>query len=122
MTAGHQPVPGPDRRSWDVADAEAFLPALDRLLDSVDEAVGRAPDRVDGADPRLVLHGLIAVLNEEGVLVRDLERRLVDFPAFGPDGERVLLCRIGAEPRIEWWHDPESGFAGRRRLDDDPPW
>lgn len=122
MTGPVPPVVGPDRRSWQVVDADAFLPSLDRLFDSVDEAVRRRRGSAEGADPRLVLLGLLTVLNEEGVMVRDLDRRLVDFTAAGPDGELVLLCRIGAEPRVEWWHDLETGFAGRRRLADDPPW
>ena len=122
MIAGPDPAAGPDRRSWDVAAADAFLPALDRLLDSVAAGVRRGRAGPDGADPRLLVHGLMAVLNEEGVVVRDLNRRLVDFPSVGPEGETVLLCRIGAEPRVEWWHHPETGFAGRRHLNDDPPW
>lgn len=122
MNTSAEPVGGPDRRSWRVADADAFLPSLDRLFDSIDEALERRRDGAAGTDPRLVLLGLVSVLDEHGVVVRDLDRRLVDFPATGPGGESVLLCRIGAEPNIEWWHDPDAGFAGRRRLDDDPPW
>jgi hypothetical protein len=113
----------PPRRSWRPADADAALPALDRLFDSVMAAVDRGR-RTDGtgADPRVLLHGLVAVLDEDCVLVRDVERRLIDFPALAADGHEILLCRIGTEPSIAWWHDPESGFAGRRSLADDPPW
>lgn len=106
-----------------MSDAESFLPALDRLLDSVDAATSRRARRPGhGADPRVLAHGVVLVLAEHGVVVRDLSRRLVDFPARAGDGREVLLCRIGSEPRIGWWHEPSDGFAGRRSLDDDPPW
>ncbi len=116
------PSRGPAKRWWRVAEADAFLPALDRLFDSFEAAVaghGRHPGR--GGDPRILAHGVVGVLVEHGVVVRDLGQRLVDFPARAADGREVLLCRIGTEPRIGWWHEPSSGFAGRRSLDD-PPW
>jgi len=51
-----------------------------------------------------------------GVQLKDYERGLVDFPAMR-DGSVVLLCWHPDEgDRIEWWHDPEAGFAGRRPL------
>ena len=123
MTGPAETPAGPDRRSWRVEDAEAYLPALDRLFDSVLAGVERlrvAPG--DGTDPRLLVHGLVAVLAEDCVVVRDVERRLIDFPTRGPDGTEVLLCRIADEDSIDWWHDHESGFGGRRSIEDDPPW
>ncbi|CAN5281928.1 hypothetical protein BH20ACT3_BH20ACT3_15920 [soil metagenome] len=115
-----RPPRGPDRRYWAVADADAFLPALDRLFDSVEAGIERHGGLVVGADPRLLLHGLVTVLGEQGVMVRDLQRRLVDFPGRGPDGDVVLGCRVGDEPRSEWGHEHEAGVAGRRRRADEP--
>jgi hypothetical protein len=51
------------------------------------------------------------------IVVRDLERGLVDFPAL-IDGREVYLCWLLDEPQVTHWHGIESGFAGRRRLDD----
>jgi hypothetical protein len=51
------------------------------------------------------------------VVVRDLERGLVDFPAL-IDGREVYLCWLLDEPQVTHWHGIESGFAGRRRLPD----
>jgi hypothetical protein len=116
------PASAPARRCWRPSDADAALPALDRLFDSVTAAVDRARGGGSGVDSRVLLHGMVAVLEEDGVLVRDFERRLIDFPARHRDGREILLCRIGSEASIEWWHDPEAGFAGRRSLADDPPW
>jgi hypothetical protein len=50
------------------------------------------------------------------IVVRDLERGLVDFPAF-IDGREVYLCWLLDEPAVGHWHGVESGFAGRRPLE-----
>ena len=49
------------------------------------------------------------------VVVRDLERGLVDFPAV-MGGREVYLCWLIDEPSVTHWHAIESGFAGRRPL------
>ena len=54
-------------------------------------------------------------LEELDVVVRDLERGLIDFPSM-IDGEEVYLCWLLDEPEVVYWHAPESGFGGRRRL------
>jgi hypothetical protein len=51
------------------------------------------------------------------IVVRDLERGLVDFPAM-IDGREVYLCWLLDEPQVTHWHGIESGFAGRRPLAD----
>ena len=52
-----------------------------------------------------------------GVQVKDLDVGLVDFPAWRA-GRVVLLCWKLDEPGIGWWHDIETGFAGREPLTD----
>lgn len=54
-------------------------------------------------------------LHEQGILLKDLERGLVDFPHMR-DGNEVLLCYEMSENEVEYWHDLESGFTGRQRL------
>jgi len=49
------------------------------------------------------------------VVVRDLERGLIDFPAV-MGGREVYLCWLIDEPSVTHWHAIEAGFAGRRRL------
>jgi hypothetical protein len=51
------------------------------------------------------------------IVVRDLERGLIDFPAL-LDGREVYLCWLLDEPSVTHWHAIEAGFAGRRRLVD----
>jgi hypothetical protein len=52
-----------------------------------------------------------------GVLVKDLDQGLLDFPALR-SGEEILLCWRVGEGQIEFWHGLEEGFAGRKPVDD----
>ena len=54
-------------------------------------------------------------LQQLGVLVKDLDRGLVDFPALR-DGVEVLLCWQVGEDEVAYWHGLEEGFAGRKPL------
>lgn len=52
-----------------------------------------------------------------GAQLKDLDDGLVDF--FTPRGEDlVYLCWKEGEERIHYWHDMQSGFAGRRPLEE----
>ena len=57
----------------------------------------------------------LAELEEEGIVLRDPERGLIDFTALH-NGREVLLCWQLGEDDLAWWHLPEDGFAGRRPL------
>jgi hypothetical protein len=50
-----------------------------------------------------------------GVLIKDLDRGLLDFPALR-EGEEILLCWHVGEQDIAYWHGTEEGFAGRKPL------
>lgn len=54
-------------------------------------------------------------LSTEGIVLRDAEAGLIDFPA-ERDGRPVLLCWRLGEDRVGWWHPPDTGFTGRRPL------
>ena len=73
---------------------------LDEQLEREAEAVARAVDELQAL----------------GVLVKDLDRGLVDFPALR-GGEEVLLCWQVGEDAVAHWHGVDEGFAGRKPLD-----
>jgi len=50
-----------------------------------------------------------------GVLVKDLDVGLCDFP-HKRDGRVVYLCWKLDENEVSWWHDVDAGFAGRQPL------
>jgi hypothetical protein len=125
--------PGEPRRVWTVEEANA---ALGWVSDMVARAQGLWDDyrRNTGRQARLARrngHGLVPAdpspiqscideLATAGIVLRDIERGLIDFPARAPSGRWYWLCWLAGEDAVEWWHWPEDGFAGRTRLGEPP--
>jgi hypothetical protein len=61
------------------------------------------------------VHELLQEFNRREIFIKDLDRGLIDFPAI-IGGREVFLCWELDEDDIEFWHDIDSGFAGRERL------
>lgn len=55
-------------------------------------------------------------LQETGVLIKDLDSGLCDFP-HRSEGRIVYLCWQLGEEEIRWWHEVTSGFQGRQPLE-----
>jgi hypothetical protein len=121
-------------RHYSVEQASAALPfvseRLDRLRNARDQlgdeearaALGEAaPSNGGGAPGRVVSEGFVEMqrsigeLQELEIVLRDLERGLVDFPALR-DGREVYLCWEEGEPEIAFWHEEDAGHAGRQPL------
>jgi hypothetical protein len=49
------------------------------------------------------------------IQIKDLDRGLIDFPAILFDKE-VFLCWEQSEDDIRFWHNLDTGYAGRERL------
>lgn len=49
------------------------------------------------------------------IQLKDLDRGLVDFPHL-KSGEEVFLCWEVGEDDIDYWHELDTGFAGRELL------
>ncbi len=126
-------------RHFTVAEANALLPrvepmirslraARDPLTDSeLHEVLSDAAPGNGGGDPGrrvgeafLAVRSLLAELQELGLVIRDLDRGLVDFPAIIDQREAYLCWELG-EDAIEFWHDLEAGYGGRRPLEGDTP-
>jgi hypothetical protein len=75
-------------------------------LGALEAAVGEAAK---------ALAGTIGEIQALGVLVKDLDTGLVDFPA-RRGGEDVLLCWQLGEDEVAFWHGLDDGYAGRRPL------
>jgi hypothetical protein len=64
------------------------------------------------------LAGMQEILGEfqrRQIMIKDLERGLIDFPAI-IGGKEVFLCWEDGEEDIEFWHDLDAGYAGREHL------
>lgn len=59
----------------------------------------------------------ITTINALSIEVKDLDTGLIDFLARRGNRDVYLCWRLG-ESRIDWWHPLESGFAGRRSMDE----
>ncbi|RMF87241.1 MAG: DUF2203 family protein [Nitrospinota bacterium] len=54
-------------------------------------------------------------LQEMGVLLKDVEQGLIDFPHLR-EGREVYLCWQLGEKGITYWHEIHAGYAGRQPL------
>ena len=61
------------------------------------------------------MQALLLEFYRREIQVKDLDRGLIDFPAL-IGGKEVFLCWEQGEPHVEFWHDLDSGYAGRERI------
>jgi hypothetical protein len=99
------------------AEAEALLPKVRPLLEDLQRRI--AAYRRRPTDP--VAHEIEALMREIaelGVEVKDPDRGLVDFRTVRRGREVYLCWHLGDGDRISFWHDLETGFAGRKIIED----
>ena len=121
---------------YSLEEASALLPRVVELIEhmrSARDRLGDAQARAALADAggtngggqpgRTVSEGFLELreamleLRAREIVLRDLDRGLVDFPAVR-DGQEIYLCWEEGEEQIAFWHEPDAGFAGRRPLGD----
>lgn len=109
---------------WVEERITALREARDRLSErEAHEAMGEAaPTNGGGSHGRTIGEGFLAVrrllaeLAATGIVLRDLDRGLVDFPSIR-DGEEIYLCWELGEDAVEFWHELDSGFNDRHSID-----
>lgn len=121
-----------DERRFTVEEANDMLPVLRDRLAHVRaarqiivhgaERIRRSADLNGGGDvgseyldALSVLRRQVEAITADGIVLRDAESGLVDFPS-ERDGREVFLCWRLGEDRVAFWHPPESGFTGRRPI------
>jgi hypothetical protein len=114
-----------DEANAELEELRARLPRLrearQRLIDTserITSAVEVDGGGVEGSDwfrAQESLKAELLWLADRGILLRDPETGLIDFPA-ERDGQRVLLCWRLGEDRVAWYHDEQTGFSGRKPL------
>jgi hypothetical protein len=135
-----------ERRYFTVDEANALVPWLSecfgriiqlrgqlRGLYSTLDSLGQRPDSKnlhssEGSDEvltaRAKFRGLMELVQDElaailnaGVEVKDLDSGLCDFWSLtAVPGREVYLCWKYGEKRIEFYHEPHAGFAGRKAI------
>ena len=89
-----------------------------RLADLLGSTGGSADvDGLNASADQLTrqINGGVEEILDQGIIVRDVSRGLVDFPS-QRDGREVYLCWIGGETRIDYWHETDRGFSHREPL------
>jgi hypothetical protein len=86
------------------------VPVLNRLLDN-----GGSQAASEVALEIEQLHVLIGHLLATGVTLKDINSGLVDFLS-QRDGRDVYLCWRYGEESVAYWHELETGFAGRQPI------
>jgi hypothetical protein len=121
-----------EERLFTVDEADAALEELRARLPRLREARQRLIDTseritsaveidgggVEGSDwfrAQESLKAELLWLADRGILLRDPETGLVDFPA-ERDGEQVFLCWRLGEDHVGWYHGHEAGFSARKPL------
>ena len=132
------PEPHSEKRYFTLEEANAYLPLLEEWLaemqgfrqeiESLQEELAPILANVHlntGGPPAsrfaVALHRLQAYaarIREEGILLRDIESGLLDFPAIRFRREVFLCWKLG-EKSVQYWHELDGGYAARKTLDDD---
>lgn len=140
-----------ERRYFTVDEANALIPWLSecfsriiqlrgqlRSLYGTLDNLGQRPDTKnlhsgEGSDEvltaRAKFRGVMELVQDElttiqdaGIEVKDLDTGLCDFWSLtAVPGREVYLCWRYGEKRIEFYHDPQAGFAGRKPIPIIPP-
>jgi hypothetical protein len=122
-------------KHFSVEEANNLLPELRQLLSGVREVRHSLSITWERAQPVLKAAGgngggkeasgyvsdltrlnvLLQDFSRRGVIIKDFDRGLIDFPHIR-DGREVLLCWELGEDQVRFWHDLETGYAGREPI------
>lgn len=126
-------------RLFSLSEANHLIPSLEQHLSAVkkgkavlihtkDEIKKASKNAQFGGGSSMAPHYISALeqindhlqkIQEMGVLVKDVEMGLCDFPHLH-EGRVVYLCWKLGEPEVGWWHEVHSGYASRQPLTDGP--
>ncbi|HEY7679519.1 MAG TPA: DUF2203 domain-containing protein [Terriglobia bacterium] len=131
--------------TFDLGQAERLLPQVERLLrvamEVKQQVAGQAQEQARQIERIVMLGGsqvdvtrysrvnrskeesvarlrqALEEIENLGCLVKDLDMGLIDFPCRLGEREFYLCWKLG-EPNIQFWHNTDEGFAGRKPIDE----
>jgi hypothetical protein len=127
-------------RNFTVEEANRTLPLVSKIVSDLVRAhqswedkvrefelatVGSSPERPDAMAELLQIEaqrlaveieGYISELADLGVICKGMDTGLVDFPG-ERDGRQVYYCWMLGEPSVQFWHEVDAGFVGRKKLE-----
>lgn len=131
-------------KHFTLVEATSLLPRLREIFQQIQSLVDEArqgpvlshpepfsltPGRINGHASRLPrlsreeitrrINDLVTEITDQGIVIQDINRGLIDFPAF-LHGEEVFLCyELNDGDRIQYYHALNAGYAGRQKLPED---
>ena len=115
-------------------EAKALLPQVRKWLDQLERSRDRLlkydkrlsalmePGRDAGGDlvnswarTMAEFREAMGEFQSREIMIKDIDRGLLDFPAI-IGGKEVFLCWEKDEQDIEFWHELDTGYAGREPL------
>ncbi len=128
----------PFQRYFTVGEANALLPELrvkllrlqamlQRLREEYHEKElellklertnGKHPEWGESSVAREI-HKAVDELHQMGVYLKDIDQGIVDFPHIR-EGREVMLCWQLGEERVQYYHELDTGFRGRKPIWED---
>jgi hypothetical protein len=127
-----------DERIFTIGEANSMVPDLEAMLREIQKTrafIMKIRGDIQKARERLAENGgslqgpaylkalefimkRVDQIQKMGIVVKDLEKGLCDFP-YMLDGRMVYLCWKLGEAEVGWWHETDSGYANRKPLDED---
>ncbi len=124
-------TPTPGKKYYTVAQANAALPLVRAIVQDVCDLTRsviahsdkpRAAESDEDPEEEAFVRAsaermreLVRELSQLDIELKDHAIGLIDFPCWIGDREVYLCWRLG-EPEVAYWHELDSGFAGRRRV------
>lgn len=122
-------------RVYTIAEARRVLPRVKAFMDGMQEARSQIMElrpvvwpilresATNGGNAQITdlteqfarLTSAVRQIVAMGILVKDVDAGLVDFLSLRR-GQRVYLCWKHGEEELAYWHDIDTGFAGRRPI------
>ncbi|MBI1388394.1 MAG: DUF2203 family protein [bacterium] len=128
-------------KHFTVDEANALIPRFREIFTQIHELIVQARGREPMVRPGVIPHGgrtngnhakavhereeilkrineLVTEITDAGVVIQDITRGLIDFPAV-IEGDEVFLCyELEDGERILYYHGLDAGYAGRKELPD----
>ncbi len=124
------------RKHFTVEEANRLLPRLREIFKEIHQILGSMDlsrenleqiqkaiwgngggEKIRGFfDKSSQIYSLVSQIHKMGAFCKDLQRGLVDFPALYK-GREVFLCWELGEEQVAFWHDLQSGYAGRKPIE-----
>ncbi|MDT7872834.1 MAG: DUF2203 domain-containing protein [Sulfolobaceae archaeon] len=106
---------------FDLKSARDLLPWLRQKLTEIKRVKYMAEESLMKGDKSAILQYTIQIdrivkeITEKGIILRDPDIGLVDFPAVINNRPAYLCWKMG-EKDIMYWHYAEEGYKGRKRI------